>query len=431
MSDPFSGGFDPRMFQQVPLFRELAKVMSWTGGPVNWDLARQTGEALAGSASGGSDGAFSDAVRVAEMWLDAVTSLPAVDGPARALNSQEWVRLATGPDGLGRYMEPVARGMSEAMTRSLPEELAGMLGGAGGPGGPMGQAMGAVGAMMYGIQAGTVAGNLAGQLLGCYDLAVPTVDPRTVGTVGDTLSRFAADYEFDETELRYWLALRESVHRRMFAGVPWLSSRLSELLEQFAREADFDPGAMMEALGGMGIDPSDPASVQDALDAPDAFRIEATSAQKDVLGRLQALVAFTEGYGSVALRAAAGDKLSSLGRIEEAMLRRRAEQGPGERFLEQLVGLDLKPKDLRQGQAFCETVIAARGRAGLDRAWHAAGHLPSGAELADPSAWLVRMAAVELESGTVPPLPDDELHGLGEDDGGEPRDGTDEGGPSS
>jgi hypothetical protein len=46
MSDPF-GGFDPRMFEQVPLFRELAKVMRWSGGPVNWDLASQTALALA------------------------------------------------------------------------------------------------------------------------------------------------------------------------------------------------------------------------------------------------------------------------------------------------------------------------------------------------------------------------------------------------
>ena len=46
-TDPFSGGFDPRMFEHVPLFRELAKVMSWRGGPVNWELARQIGIAVA------------------------------------------------------------------------------------------------------------------------------------------------------------------------------------------------------------------------------------------------------------------------------------------------------------------------------------------------------------------------------------------------
>jgi putative hydrolase len=420
MTDPFSGGFDPRMFEQIPLFRELAKVMSWTGGPVNWDLARQTAEALAGSApSDASDADFADAVRVAEMWLDGVTALPAVEGSERALTPREWVQLASDPQGLGLYMEPVATGMNEALTRQMPEELSGMMGGQLGPGGPMGQALGSVGAMMYGIQTGTIAGNLAGQMLGCYDLAVPTVEPTVIGPVGDALRRFAADYGFDETELRYWLALREAMHRRMFAGVRWLRPRLSELVERFAAGADFDPGAMMEAIGGMGLDPSDPAAIQEALDDPQAFRIEPTPAQREVLGQLQGLVAFTEGYGATVLRRAAGERLGSLGRIEEAMLRRRAEQGPGERFLENLVGLDLKPRDLRQGQEFCDAVIAARGQEGLDRAWQRPENLPTAAELAEPSRWLVRMAAVELEQGAVPPLPDKDLpdDGPGDDPG--------------
>ena len=81
MSDPFgAGGFDPRMFEHVPLFRELAKVMSWTGGPVNWDLAGQTAAAIAGPPQPGAaerDSAeLEQAVHAAELWLDQVTTLP-------------------------------------------------------------------------------------------------------------------------------------------------------------------------------------------------------------------------------------------------------------------------------------------------------------------------------------------------------------------
>src|SRR5688572_13970720 len=117
MSDPFSGGFDPRMFQNVPLFRELAKVMSWSGGPVNWDLASQTATALTSEAStliSDRDSAeMAQAVSTAELWLDQVTTLPAVEGPARALTDAEWARAASSSEGLGVYVEPIAATMTE------------------------------------------------------------------------------------------------------------------------------------------------------------------------------------------------------------------------------------------------------------------------------------------------------------------------------
>jgi putative hydrolase len=415
MTDPFGGGFggfDPRMFENVPLFRELAKVMSWQGGPVNWELAGQTASGIAASETEQPVGEreseeFAAAVATAELWLDQVTALPAVDGPARHLTRAEWTRLATTAKGLGAYVEPIAEGMTTSMGDNLPEEITGMLGGLGGLGGggadnPLVQAMRSMGAMMYGMQTGTIAGHLAGQLLGTYDLGLPTIDPATIGPVGDTAARFAADYDFDVTELRYWLALSEAAHRRMYAGVPWLRSEVAELIRRFAAEADSDPQSMFDQLGGMGIDPNDPTSLQRALEAPDAFTIEPSSGQQAVLRRLQALISFTEAWVDTVLAAAAGDKLTALPRIEEAIRRRRAEQGPGERFLAQLIGLDLTPADVRQAQEFCQAVLTARGQDGLDRVWKDPAYLPSPDELAEPSRWLVRMAAAELEAGDLP-----------------------------
>ena len=397
MTDPFGGAFDPRMFENVPLFKELAKVMAWSGGPVNWDLARDTALGLAATpgslpaASAGDDGAFRDAVDVAELWLDQVTDLPAVEGPAQAVSAAEWTQQAASPSGLGVYIEPVAKGMSASLSESLPAELAGL-------GASVTQAMGSLSAMLYGVQAGAVAGNLAGQLLGVYDLGVPTLDPRVVGTVGGTADAFAAEYGFDAVEFRYWLALREAAHRRMYAGVPWLRPAVADLIGQFASQATFNLEELMEGMGGMGFDPSNPESIREALSGPDAFSIEPTAEQQATLRRLQALVSFVEGYSATAVAAAAGDRLTSLGRIEEAARRRRAEKGPGERMLTQLLGLDLKPTDVRVGPAFCEAVVAARGREGLDRVWQSADYLPRPEELSEPSRWLVRMAAVEIEA---------------------------------
>lgn len=424
MSDPFSGGFpggfDPSMFGNVPLFREMAKVMSWSGGPVNWDLAAQSASSLveripAGGGTGAT-GEFEQAVGVAELWLDQVTDLPRADGETVALSVREWTTRAATSEGLGRYLEPIAEASTSGM--ALPEELQGLLGAFGMPEGgqpgmaggvnPLGQVLKAINAMMFGMQAGTVTGHLAAQLLSTYDLGVPTVDPRVVGTVGDGPARFAAEHALEPTEFNYWLALRETAHRRQFAGVPWLGEHLAALLRRFAEGAEHDPAAFMESLGGMGLDLSslqDPDALARALEHPDAFRIEPTPDQRVTLSALQALVTFTTAWVDVVIRAAAGDKLPSLARIEEAMGRRRAEKGPGERFLQQLVGLDLQPSDTRQGQAFCAAVLAARGQAGLDRVWRGPELLPTAEELAEPSRWLLRLAAHEqsaIDEGSAP-----------------------------
>lgn len=407
MTDPFSGGFDPRMFENVPLFRELAKVMSWSGGPVNWDLAAQTALAVAepgspaslpsggGEPAGRGEQELERAVGVAELWLDQITDLAAVEGPVRALGRGEWTRLACSSAGLGVYVEPVAAGMGAALSRGLPEEFESMAG-------AMSQALGSMGAMLYGVQLGTVAGHLAGQLLGTYDLGLPTVDPSTIGTVGDTATRFASDYDFEPAEFTHWLALREAAHRRQFAGVGWLRGHVADLITRFAEGADLDPDRLMDQLGQLGMapgmdNPLDAEALQEALGQPGAFEVEPTAAQRATLERLQALAAFTEGWVTAVVAAAADGKLPALPRIEEAISRRRAAKGPGERFLEQLIGLDLQPRDVRQGRAFCEAVIDARGQEGLDRAWRQPAYLPSAEELHEPSRWLVRMAAAELE----------------------------------
>jgi putative hydrolase len=417
-----SGAFDPNMFSQVPFFQELGKILSWRGGPVNWDFARQIASSVTSTGAGAralpagdrADAEFAQAVAAAELWLDEVTALPAVEGPARALSADQWVALAATSEGLGRYVEPVAKGMSDTLSSNLPEELRGLGGQE-----ALSGVLGPFGALLYGVQSGMVVGHLAGQLLGTYDLGVPTAEPHLVGTVGDTARRFAAEYGFEQTELRYWLALREAAHRRQFAGVPWLADHLAGLLRRFAAAADPDPTGLLEQLGGMGLDPSalsDPERLRGALDNPEAFRVEPTAEQREVLSRLQALVAFTGSWVDTVVTRAAGGKLPALERFEEAHRRRRAEQGAGERYLEQLVGLDLRPADARQGQAFCEAVLAARGQAGLDRAWRSADDLPTPAELADPSRWLLRLASAEDPSelpgvDDLPPVPDD-LAGL-------------------
>ena len=66
----------------MPLFAELQKLLSWSGGPVNWDLAKQVAvSTLAGSGSSSVVSpadrmAVPEAIRLADLWLDDATDFP-------------------------------------------------------------------------------------------------------------------------------------------------------------------------------------------------------------------------------------------------------------------------------------------------------------------------------------------------------------------
>src|SRR5690606_20152284 len=60
----------------------------------------------------------------------------------------------------------------------------------------------------------------------------------------------------------------------------------------------------------------------------------------------------------------------------------------------------------RQGKAFCDAVVAARGQEGLDHVWDDPAMLPTSEELAEPSRWLVRLAARDVAEGRDTALPE-------------------------
>src|ERR1700729_2114967 len=67
------------IFGKIPLFAELQKLMSWQGGPVNWDLARQTAISSVTDqkpVTAGQRAQITSDIRLADLWLDEVTDLP-------------------------------------------------------------------------------------------------------------------------------------------------------------------------------------------------------------------------------------------------------------------------------------------------------------------------------------------------------------------
>jgi putative hydrolase len=86
--------------------------------------------------------------------------------------------------------------------------------------------------------------------------------------------------------------------------------------------------------------------------------------------------------------AAAASRLVHSAALAEAIRRRRASGGPAERTFATLVGLELRPRMLREATDLWTGVTLARGADGRDALWAHPDLLPTSDDLEDPDAFL-------------------------------------------
>jgi putative hydrolase len=364
---------------QMPLFAELQKLLSWSGGPVNWDLARQLAVSTLGgaNASVGVDeqAAVADAIRLADLWLDEVTELPSGVQSIEAWTRLDWLTKTL--PVWSSLCDPVAARVVAAMSSAIPaEQLQAM-----GAGNPLAGIMTQVGGLMFGAQVGQGLGGLAQEVVASADVSIPLGPSGVAALVPENVAAFGAGLERPAQEVRLYLALREAAHQRLFSHVPWLRQRLLNTVETYAQGITVDLSAIERAMGS--INPNDPASVQNAL-AGGLFEPETTPAQQTALRRLETLLALVEGWVDSVVAAAAGDRMPGAEALREASRRRRATGGPAEQTFATLVGLELRPRRLREAAALWWSVTEKYGISGRDALWAHPDLLPSADDLDDP-----------------------------------------------
>lgn len=402
------------------MFQQLQSMLFGGGGssgPVNWELARRVAFQLAAEGdrnpTEAETTAATEAFLLAEHWLDE-GSLPAPPdgGSVHVVRRGGWVDAAL--TAMRPLVEPVAAastraigqlaseqmpgGLDEAM-EVLPPGFAQLLGGM-----DLSAMLQPLGATLAGMHVGQIVGQLSRQLLGQYDLGLPTAPRSQAMWIAVNVADAFEGWELDPREVAAALALHESAHRRLFHAVPWLEAHVHGLIAQFANGTVIDPqqfqGLAEELM--LGVDPEDPASLEDAMERAAAFRLEPTPEQQRVLARLQGVVALVQAWARHEVARAATGRLTQLDRIDEVLRRRRATVGDGEALLAQLLGLDLRLEDETVGEVFVDTVTAGRGSDGLRDALAHPENLPDREELADPSRWLVRMAGGDVVGDEVP-----------------------------
>ncbi|WP_245797606.1 zinc-dependent metalloprotease [Mangrovactinospora gilvigrisea] len=435
-----AGGFDPSdpnnplagLFGNMnpgdlgEAFQQLGRMLSYEGGPVNWqlakDIARQT---VAASGTDGNEGAkdrsmdrgdrdaVSEAVRLADLWLDGVTSLPAGGGSAVAWSRAEWVEGTL--DAWKQLVDPVAEQVGTAMGQVVPEEMQAMAG-------PLLSMMRSMGGAMFGGQIGQAIGNLAGEVLGSTDVGLPLAKDGRAALLPVNIEAFGKDLGVPVEEVRLYLALREAAHQRLFVHVPWLRAHLFGAVESYAQGIKVDSQKLEDMVGN--LDPSHPEALQEALQQG-MFQPEDTPQQKAALARLETALALVEGWVDAVVHEAAKGRLASADALRETLRRRRATGGPAEQTFATLIGLELRPRRLRDASRLWASLADARGAEGRDALWNHPDMLPTPEDLDDPDGFVHREdAGGEIDFSELDRM-------LGENgDGNGDGDGKDDG-PSS
>jgi putative hydrolase len=263
-------------------------------------------------------------------------------------------------------------------------------------------------------------------VVGSTDVGLPLGPAGRAALLPVNIANFGAGLGVPLDQVRLYLALREAAHQRLFAHVPWLRAHLFGAVEGYARGIQVDTSRLEDAVGQ--LDPANPQALQDALQQG-MFQPEDTPQQKAALARLETALALVEGWVDAVVHAAAAPHLPSAGALRETLRRRRASGGPAEQTFATLIGLELRPRRLRDASRLWASLTDARGVDGRDGLWAHPDMLPTAADLDDPDGFVHRDAdSEEFDFDALDRMLGDAANGTdstAKDDGGDSKGGED------
>ncbi|MFG1700695.1 zinc-dependent metalloprotease [Nonomuraea sp. NPDC049309] len=404
--------------QMAQAMRQFADMLSAPqgSGPVNWDMAKNIARhsVVAGgdpSVMEGERRQIIEALSLADLWLNEATTLPSGVSTPQAWSRSEWIENTI----------PIWRKLCEPIAERMVETMGGAIGGSGLPpeaqqmAGPLLGMLKQMGGMMVGQQIGQAIGSLAREVIGTTDIGLPLSD--TAALLPGGIASFSEGLEIPADEIRLYLALREAAHHRLFQHVPWLRSHLLGAVEEYARGITVDTSRLEEQIRGLDI--NNPQAIQEALSAGNLLKPEETERQKAALSRLETMLALVEGWVATVVDNAAQGKLPSAVALAETLRRRRATGGPAELTFGTLVGLELRPRRLREAAALWKALEDARGLDGRDAVWNHPDLMPTADDLDNPDAFVRGETTWDISQLETKPEDGGENDGEGGDKGGE------------
>jgi putative hydrolase len=358
---------------------------------VNWqlatDIARRTAAAEPDpSQDQAARTRVADALRLADHWLDETTSLPSGVSTTAAWSRAEWIEETT---AVWRVLvEPVAEHIVGAMGNAIPEEARAMAG-------PLIGIIGKAGGAMFGSQVGQALGGLSADVLTASDIGLPLGPAGKAALIPHNVTAFAAGLDVSEDDVFLYLALREAAHQRLFAHVPWLRAHLIAAVEDFGRGVTIDISGIEDSL--RDLDPSNPEAINEAISSG-VFEPKQQPSQTAALVRLETTLALVEGWVDEVVGLAAGERMPTAAKLQEAIRRRRAAGGPAEETFAALVGLELRPRRLRDASALWGSLRSRQGIDARDAVWAHPDLLPTPEDLDDPLGFRENLSVDEMSN---------------------------------
>jgi putative hydrolase len=182
-----------------------------------------------------------------------------------------------------------------------------------------------------------------------------------------------------------YLALREAAHQRLFAGVPWLRDHVIGAVTDYAQGIEINTERIQQTMEERlrGVDPSNMENLQELMDGG-LFDIPRSARQEAALTRLEIALALVEGWVDEVVSQATAERMPNAAKLQEAVRRRRAAGGPAEETFASLVGLELRPRRLRDASSLWGSLRTRQGVEARDGVWMSPHLLPTAADLDDP-----------------------------------------------
>ncbi|MFG2566000.1 zinc-dependent metalloprotease [Streptomyces sp. NPDC048567] len=269
-------------------------------------------------------------------------------------------------------------------------------------GGAGGAVLGAVGSKVTGVEVGMLLSFLASRVLGQYETFAPASRELPASAdgggrlllVAPNIVHVERELDADPHDFRLWVALHEETHRTQFTAVPWLRDHLQGEIQSFLDETDVDPMTFLERLreAAQSLAGGRPEGEEGEDGGRSLVELVQTPAQREILGRLTAVMSLLEGHADYVMDGVGPEVVSSVAEIREKFQQRRA-QGAGrlDQALRKLLGLDAKLRQYRDGERFVRAVVDEVGMGGFNRVWTSPNTLPTKAEIARPADWIARV----------------------------------------
>lgn len=244
------------------------------------------------------------------------------------------------------------------------------------------------------VQVGLVMGYLARNVLGQFDLGLPKVeDSGKLYIVYPNLLKAEEKMRLVPGDFRLWITLHEVTHAFEFAAFPWLRDYMRRLMEEYFRSVS----VRLEEVN-LGIRPTDLRNARrlnEIISRGGLISVIHTPEQREILSRIQAFMSLVEGYSNLVMDKVGKEIIPTYEEMSNAFRRRREMKTGAERFVERVLGFDLKLQQYRMGERFCREVEEKEGPSFLNLAWKREEYLPSYEEILHPPDWIRRIKEAE------------------------------------